>query len=343
MFQFLNHGTITRMKYTRKKGKYSHMQNQQTRQLTNGAMMATVFTVLLAISVYVPVLSIVSTLVLALPIAWYSAKYPWKASALFAAVCLILAFIIGGLFSLPLALIHVPLGLVIGISIYYKKSKLFMFMGASLVLLMSLMVQYMASILLFGINVLEEFSARFDQSYEQTGVMMEKLGASEASIADYNELVSQLQFSFETLLPVLLVLGVFSVVWVLLLVLLPILKRFGIMAPKFPPFRNMKLPKSILWYYLIVLLVSLLSEFEPGTMAYMIFINATVLLQFLLFLQGVSFYHYYIHQEGWPKWVTVLVTVLAFPLQSFTSIVGIVDLGFDIRGWVKRAHEFKGK
>ncbi|ANU26918.1 YybS family protein [Planococcus versutus] len=319
------------------------MQNQQPQQLTNGALMASVFIVLLAISVYVPVLSILSALFLAVPIAWYSAKYPWKASMLFSAVCLVLSFIIGGLLSLPLALVYLPLGLAIGISIHYKKSKLFMFMSASIVLLASLMVQYVASIVLLDINVLEEFTASFDQSYEQTSAFMETLGASEASIAEYKELVTQLQFSFETLLPVLLILGVFASVWVLLLILLPILKRFGVKAPKFPPFRDMKLPKSVLWYYLIVLLVTMLSEFEPGTMAYMVFVNVSVLLQFLLFLQGVSFYHFYIYQEGWPKWVIVLVTLLAFPLQSFTSIVGIVDLGFDIRGWVKRAHEFKGK
>ncbi|MFP3422756.1 DUF2232 domain-containing protein, partial [Bacillus sp. SIMBA_161] len=64
-------------------------------------------------------------------------------------------------------------------------------------------------------------------------------------------------------------------------------------------------------------------------MAYLIFANASMLLQFLLFLQGVSFYHFYIHQEGWPRWVTVTVTIFAVPLQSFTSIIGILDLGFD--------------
>ena len=68
-----------------------------------------------------------------------------------------------------------------------------------------------------------------------------------------------------------------------------------------------------------------------------------VLLQMLLFLQGIAFYHFYIQQEGWPNWVKVIVTVFAFPLQAFTIIVGIVDLGFDIRGWVKKAHDFKGK
>ena len=316
------------------------MQNQQTRKLTNGAMMAAVFTVLLAISVYVPLLNVVTTLFLALPVAWYSAKYDWKASALFAAVCLFLAFIIGGLLSLPLALIHVPLGLVIGLSIYYGKSKLFMFMGSGIVLLFSVMLQYLASIWLFGINLIEEMMTAIETSYAQTSAMMERFGAPNE---DYDEFISQIMFSFETLLPALLVLSVFLVTWILLLILLPILKRLGTDVPKFPPFRDMKLPKSVLWYYLIVLLVPLLSDLQPGSMPYMIFINASVVLQFLMFLQGVSFYHFYIHQEGWPKWVTVLVSILAFPLLSFTSIVGIVDLGFDIRGWVKRAHEFKGK
>ncbi len=316
------------------------MQNLQTRKLTNGAMMAAVFTVLLAVSVYVPLLNAITTLFLALPIAWYSAKYDWKASALFATVNLILAFLIGGLLALPLALIHVPLGVMIGLSIYYKKSKLFMFMGSGIVLLFSVMLQYVASIWLFGINVIEEMMTAIELSYKQTGALMESFGATGV---DYDKFISQIMFSFETLLPALLVLAVFTTVWVLLLILLPILKRLGTDVPKFPPFRDMRLPKSVLWYYLIVLLVPLLSDLQPGTMIYMIFINASIVLQFLLFLQGVSFYHFYIQQEGWPKWVKVLVTILAFPLLSFTSIVGLVDLGFDIRGWVKRAHEFKGK
>lgn len=319
------------------------MQNQQTRQLTNGAMMAAVFTVLLAISVYVPLLNVVTTLFLGLPVAWYSAKYPWKASLLFAVVCLALSFIVGGLLSLPLALIYVPLGLAIGLSIYYRKSKLFMFLCAGIVLLISSVLQYVGTIVLFGINMLEEMTTLMKESYATTGDLMARIGATADQMKDYNEMVDQLLFSLETLLPVLLVVTVFFLVWLMLVMYLPILKRLGIPVPKFPPFRDMKLPKSVLWYYLIVLLVSMLSDFQPGTMAYMTFINASVLLQLLLFLQGVSFYHFYIKQEGWPKWVAVIVTILAVPLQSFTSIVGIVDLGFDIRGWVKRAHEFKGK
>jgi uncharacterized protein YybS (DUF2232 family) len=234
----------------------------------------------------------------------------------------------------------VPLGLAIGLSIHYKKSKLYMFMGAGLVLLLSAMLQYLAMIFLLGINVLEEMMEETKRSAERTATLMEGLGTS---TENYTEAVNGLMAAFETLLPAILVLTVFMTVWILLSLQLPVLKRLGTDVPKFPPFRDMKLPKSVLWYYLIVLLASMLTDLQPGTMPYMIFLNASVLLQFLLFLQGVSFYHFYVQQEGWPKWVTVLVTVLALPLQSFTSIVGIIDLGFDIRGWVKRAHESKGK
>jgi len=62
-------------------------------------------------------------------------------------------------------------------------------------------------------------------------------------------------------------------------------------------------------------------------------------LHFLLFLQGVSFIHFYIHEKEWSKWVTVLATVLAFPFQSVTILFGIVDLGFNIRSFVKNKNK----
>ncbi|WP_281863245.1 YybS family protein [Planomicrobium okeanokoites] len=319
------------------------MQNQRTRQITNGALMAAVFTVLMAITVYVPIISLATLFFLALPVAWYSAKYPWKPSALFSLATFLLSLIIGGVFAVPVALLYIPFGLMIGLSIHYGKSKLFLFMGSSIVWLISVMVQYVAMIWLFGINVIEEYLTASKATLRNGSNWMERLGGTEEQIEQYNESVGNMLTTFETTLPALIILSVFVIVWFHLLINLPILKRLGTAIPKFPPFADMKLPKSVLWYYLIVLLISLLSEFEPGTIAFLAFANAMVLLQMLLFLQGIAFYHFYIQQEGWPNWVKVIVTVFAFPLQAFTIIVGIVDLGFDIRGWVKKAHDFKGK
>ncbi|WP_240611966.1 YybS family protein [Planococcus halotolerans] len=297
----------------------------------------------MAITVYVPIISLATLFFLALPVAWYSAKYPWKPSLLFSLATFLLSLIIGGVFAVPVALLYIPFGLMIGLSIYYGKSKLYMFMGSSIVWLISVMVQYVAMIWLFGINVIEEYITASKATLKTGSNWMERLGGTEEQIEEYNETVGTMLTTFETTLPALIILSVFVIVWIHLLINLPILKRLGTAVPKFPPFADMKLPKSVLWYYLIVLLISLLSDFEPGTIVFLAFANAMVILQMLLFLQGIAFYHFYIQQEGWPNWVKAIVTVLAFPLQAFTIIVGIVDLGFDIRGWVKKAHDFKGK
>lgn len=340
LFMAGNHGTIIRMKITKKKGKLTSMQNQQVRRLTEGALMAAVFTVMLVISVYVPIFSLLTALFLAVPAAWYSAKYGWRASLVFALVSLALSALFGSIMALPLALIHLPFGLAIGLSLYYKKSKLYLFLSAGLALLASLLLQYVAAIAFFGINVIEEMTVQLEESYAQAGVWAERMGSD---MEAYNATVSQMLFTLETMLPTLFVMAGFIIAWGVLSVQLPLLKRLGVASPKFPSFRELRLPKSILWYFLIIMLITLLFEPQQGTMLYMALMNLTLLLNMLFFLQGISFYHFYIHQEGWPKWVTVLVTVLAVPLQSFTTIVGIIDLAFNIRGWLKRAHEFKGK
>ena len=60
-----------------------------------------------------------------------------------------------------------------------------------------------------------------------------------------------------------------------------------------------------------------------------------MMLRALLTLQGISFIHFYIHEKGWPKWVAIVATFLAFPLQSLTVLLGVFDLGFNIRSFVK--------
>ena len=97
----------------------------------------------------------------------------------------------------------------------------------------------------------------------------------------------------------------------------------------------MKFPKSILWYYMVVIVVTFFVELEKGTFAFMVFANATLILRVLLILQGISFIQFYIHQQRWPKWLAFVATILAFPLQSITLIIGIIDLGFNARLYVK--------
>ena len=57
------------------------MQRNQTSYLTYGSMMIALFSILLAMSVYVPVLGLITSFIVPLPLAWYSAKFERKQAA----------------------------------------------------------------------------------------------------------------------------------------------------------------------------------------------------------------------------------------------------------------------
>lgn len=138
----------------------------------------------------------------------------------------------------------------------------------------------------------------------------------------------------ETVIPAIVTLSVFFTSIILLSFNLPILRRLGLAVPKFAPFKDMRLPRSILWYYLIILSISLFASPEVGTTLYVIITNFSVVLWILFVLQGISLLFYYIHEKGLPNILKVVVVLISIPLYSFVLLIGILDLGFNIRSYV---------
>lgn len=308
------------------------MHRNQTNYLTYGSVMIALFAILLAMSVYVPVLGFFTSFVVLLPLAWYSARFERKQAAFVVIIALLISFIIGGVFGLIFGLLVGPLGFIIGDSIRTKKSKLYMLMASGLFLLVMTAFQYILSVLFFKINVLKQFITTIEVYYEQLGNIMSSVGQLPE---DYDELVRQSMLLIESIMPSYFIGAVFVSAWLYLLINLPLLKKLKLDVPKFPKFMDFRLPKAVLWYYLIVSIFSLFVSYEVGTFGYLLFVNAALILRALLFLQGVSFIHYYFYVQGLPKWTMILATVFAVPLYSFTIIVGVLDLGFNIRGFIK--------
>lgn len=308
------------------------MQKNQINYLTYGSMMIALFAILLAMSVYVPVLGFFTSFIVPLPLAWYSAKFERKNAVFVTIIAVILSFIIGGVFGFIFGLLVGPLGFLIGDSIRAKKTKLYMLMATGLFLLLMTAVQYILSILFFNMNVLKQFITTIEVYYEQLGNLMSSIGQLPEG---YDELVKQSIMLIEAIMPSYFIGAVFISALLYLVINLALLKKLKLDVPKFPKFMDFRLPKAVLWYYLIVSIFSLFVTFEVGTFGYLVFVNAALILRALLFLQGVSLIHYYFHVEGWPKWSVILATIFAVPLYMFTIIVGVLDLGFNIRGSIK--------
>lgn len=295
-------------------------------------MMIALFAILLAISIYIPIISVITVFIVPIPIAWYSAKFDRRQAILVTVLSVVISYLIGGIFGLLAGLIAAPLGLIIGHSIQQEKSKLYLLMSSGIFLLIMAALQYILSILVLNMNVIENLLEGLEISYKQAGSIMSSVGQLPQ---DYDERVSQAMLLFKSTLPSYFIFAMFITAFIYVVINLSVLKKLKLEVPKFSKFMDFKLPKVVLWYYLIVSIFTLFVTFEVGTFGYLLFVNALLILRVLLFLQGVSLIHYYFDVQGWPKWSAVFATIFAIPLFTFTIILGVLDLGFNLRAFLK--------
>ena len=141
---------------------------------------------------------------------------------------------------------------------------------------------------------------------------------------------------YELAIPSFIIIISFSLAFFIVVLNLFVVKRFGHNPPKFPLFRSMKLPVILLWCYLVVMLLPLFAPPEQGSTMELTVVNASVILRFLFFIQGISFIHYYLNEVKLPKWLIVISTVIAILLSQVTVLLGVLDVGMNIRAWIGR-------
>ncbi|MDZ5471666.1 YybS family protein [Bacillus sp. 31A1R] len=305
---------------------------RSTNRLTEGALFLAIFAVLLLVTLYVPVLGLVINLFLALPFMMFSAKNDRKSSGIFLVGAVFISLIVGTLLSIPLTLAYGLTGIVIGDFIREKKNRVASFIAGSLAFLVNLVVQYAIAVAFFKIDFIKESIQVFKESIEMSVKMLGAVGQS-----PNEQLIEQFEAGVEMigyLTPSLFVMASFLIVFLIQLVSFPIIKRFGIPVVGWRPFRELQLPKSLLWYYLFSLLASVIFKVDEGSYWFLAIINIAFVLQLFMILQGLSFIYYFSYQKGLAKAIPVIITVLVLFIPFLLYIVrilGIIDLGFDLR------------
>jgi uncharacterized protein YybS (DUF2232 family) len=306
---------------------------KNVRKLTEGAILLATFAVLLLLTIYVPFLGMIVNLFLAVPFMLFAAKNDGKSNLVFIVASLLLSFIVGTIMSLPLTLAYGTTGVVIGYLIQKQKNMGVLFITGSLVFLVNLIILYVASIVLFKVDMITEMVEMMRDSLNVSADLLKNFGNpqdSEKVLEQFNNGLNLIK----TLIPTLFVLSSFFIVFIMQLISFPIIKRFGVKVEKWKSFKEISLPKSLLYYFLLTLLVSMLMNPEEGTFWYMAIINMTYILQFLMILQGYTFIFYYFDKKGFSKAISITIAIVSFLIPIFLYIVGIlgiIDLGFDLR------------
>ncbi|MFS2249141.1 MULTISPECIES: YybS family protein [unclassified Bacillus (in: firmicutes)] len=309
---------------------------KQTKALVEGAIMISIFSVMMLFYMYVPLLSIIFFLAAPIPIILYTIRHGLKKGIAAGAIGIVISFLIGSLAGLMSAPILIAAGLGMGV-FYSRRQPGNAIITGALIYLFSFLISFIVSVQLFQVDIMGIAKESVEQMIPMLESVLKQSGASEQNIAKQLKQFREMQDAALSALPVALLIGVTLLAFVNHWFVQPLIKRFVKDMPVLKKFKDMRLPKSMVWYYLLTLLLMLIRT-EKGSFLWLVQTSAFQILFILVLIQGFSFIFYYCHEKSISKAVPIFAIVLGVlypPVGVIVRIIGIADIGFDLREKVK--------
>lgn len=307
------------------------MMQDQSQKITYGAMMLALFTILLAGAFFIPFLGNIIMIFIPLPIILYRLRYD-RGSTIFVAIAgAILSLIVGGVLLVPFAVMFGILAFLIAESVLLGKSKLYTFMASGLFFIVTGILVYLIAALVFEVNAIDSLLTMLKESETQFKTSLESLGALPEN---YEKIVEEAFTMYRSAIPAMFIMSVYVFTFIMVIPNFEMLRRLGHQVPVFPPFREMRLPVITIFVYGLIIILPWMMELKPDSSAYLLYVNATIILRVLLLLQGLALIHYFMYKMKLPAVVTVFSTIFALLFSPITTLLGILDIGVNIRAWI---------
>ncbi|WP_106495712.1 YybS family protein [Lentibacillus sp. Marseille-P4043] len=311
----------------------------RSKLLTDGVLLIAIYIVLLLIAMFVPLIELVATFLLPVPIIIFASRYDWKSSLLMLAVALVLSSLFATIFSLPVTVLMGLGGVMIGSAMYRGLSAYETWARGAVGFGLGLVFVLLISQLVFDVNMLEEIDVMIDQSMQMSQDMMEQFGLADQA-AEQMALIEEQMEMLKNLIPVgIAVIGIllsFIGQWVSY----KVINRLENKNFHFPPFRELKLPVSLVWIYFFALIFTFF-ELDQNGMLYLAVNNVLMLAGMLMVIQGFSLIFFYAYQKNKSKALpigsVVLTILMPFLFLYLVRILGIIDIGFKLRDRISQS------
>ncbi|ABS24192.1 MULTISPECIES: YybS family protein [Bacillus cereus group] len=307
-----------------------------TRIITEGAALLAIYAVLLLVSLYVPILSLVATFALPLPFILFIIRYSLPSACMLFVVSLLVTLVV----SSPISLVKTVMCGIIGFTLGYmykkKRQPVEILIIGTLSYLVCFLFIYIGSIKFLQLDLMKQMQDMFKEGIEQSEKIIKAAGVpvSQEQKAELEQLMGLLR----NLLPSILVMVALIYSWLTVLIAGNVLRKLRYPIVKWPEFRNMQLPKSIIWYYVLLIICSAFIKAEPSSYFDIAFSNVYFIFSILLLFQGFGFITFLAHAKGYSKAIPIVGFVICMfvpQLFSLVTILGIIDLGFPFRSRIK--------
>ena len=289
----------------------------KTKQLAENALMLGIALVLLFLSTYTVLGSLVSFL-LPLPFIFLAVSRSVSNMVWISVVYTFLGWILAGPIAATIALMGAVWGSAMGI-VYAKRGKALpaIVAGAAVVFLSTVFgLAFMA----YGMN----FS--FQNVLEETARMRPSFVTKE----QFDQMLALVKMVLPT--TIVMFSFIYSAITHGLAGLIG--RRIKKPIPLLKPIREWSFPRSLMYYYFIAMIsILVFGASMQGTFWETAIMNVKVMLDAIFTLQGLSFCLFAAYLYGWKRLTPVLVVCLfIFPfLSTILSLVGIFDLGLRLR------------
>ncbi|HHB2044259.1 TPA: YybS family protein [Bacillus cereus] len=305
---------------------------KNTKFITEGAALLAIYAMLLLISMYVPILGAVVTFALPLPFILLTIRYKLSSAFVIFTAALFITVIVSQPMNLVKTTMFGLIGIVLGYMYKKQKKPVEILMAGTLAYLIGIMLIYVASIKFFNIDLMKQMQNMFNESMTQSEKIVTAAGMPISK--EQKELFVQMNDILQTVFPSILVMVSVCLSWITVIISGSALRKLKHDVIPWPKFKDIQLPKSIVWYYVIFILLSTFIKVEPTSYLHMVFSNLYVIFALLLVLQGLTFIAFLAHSKGFTKGVPIISFIacmfipMLFPL---VTILDIIDLGISLR------------
>lgn len=106
--------------------------------------------------------------------------------------------------------------------------------------------------------------------------------------------------------------------------------RGGLKVPAFAKARDWKLPRALVFFYLVAYVLDLFMLSTSESFLAVALMNLVPLLSYVFAIQAIGFFFYIAHHRDWNRAVPVLIAIPVL-LIPMLSLIGVLDTAFPIR------------
>ena len=312
------------------------MQQSSTKGLGEGAMMAALTAIFAMSGIYIPFLSVLTMLIVAVPITLVIVRNNFKIGAISSVVAgFLVATLAGPLMAVTFYIQFMSLALVYGY-LFKKKAKAGKIIVAGAAI--SVLSTFLLLVLSFAVINVDFESQKemllntLDETiiiYEDQG-LLDQLSEQGVSKEEFREtMLNSLKLLFTILPAILIVMSVFSAA-INFIVTRTILRRFKHEVSKLPPFKEWSLPWYTIWGIILGWTFYLLGDYLNLDIGIFISKNILIVFAFLVLIQGLAVMAFLLAKLKLNNFSKVALIFLLILLLRHVVVIAIVTGLFDL-------------